>query len=518
MAHTNYSSTFTLSLLSILAALPTQASQPAHLFHKCYSHITGTRPAADHPLLIQVLTGQMSPIEACTDVLNSAQLNSSGISLGEASGDPRRITEAQNILRTFHSFHRTWFAQDSFNEATAIYAETGEQDLFDHSEAANHVSWLLFSADQEYRTLLRGKRSIRAIRESAPSVGRITNRPTSDFLHNFRNPQPPTHPCDLGGPGYEDDFQNCAPPEPLNPTLLETGKLRGFRPLSPSEMQQEAIVASSLYSFTSRHRIKYQEPKGGGALGSASYLILNMGLGFPFPKSNGGNRVPRRLINVALDEFACRKTPVISPEDAEPYVRITGPHPWQPSSSCMSCHATLDGGAGAFRNFSFTTAYGFTVPIESGYPIDHIQVLTHPTVIENSVSKISSASLNYLPQESDLYGIISDSNFHNRPPKGRFIMRNYRGELVNKEILGIDEFGVELSEIDDFYVCAASRYFGFLTGFTPPLLAVPTTSQREIEARDEVIKWGQELKQSQNLRSLIRSIIESPLYQEGLDP
>jgi len=444
------------------------------------------------------------------EILDKSTLSGSGISRGIVSnpGSPQELLdrmEAQSTLRNFQAFHRSWFVNDNFREGARTEFLTGEVDIYDHSEAANHLSWLLFSENEPYSQLLTGVRSIRALRAGDTNQD-STKAPFSQAaLSTFRH-----------------DFQ--AAPETglaINPLVLERGTLRGFRELTEAEMSAEVRAAVGFGTdFSESIPLKYLRPQGAGAMGTASYLLINMGLGV-YVASNGGNLTPRRLLQSALTEFMCRVPPVISGTDAEPYVRTQAQpgfgelHSWQRSSSCMSCHTTLDGAAAGLRSLRVITSGAFSKgSVFNDKIADILFIKAEPT--QSTASGIHTPAP-YLPQEPDLFGIVSDDNFARRPPNGKLVMRDYKGTLMSEDFIGIEGLGSKLVSIDDFYLCAASSYYGFFTGYTPPLQEIPTSSRKEIQARQEMIQLGLELKSHQSLRQLIRGILESDLYREGLN-
>ena len=511
-----------LKILSVLVSFCTLSSikleasnESLNLFYKCYGHITGLRPKNDHPLLLSVQSGTKSAVDACIETFENATLNTStGITIAETEGNPDRTLEAYSILRNFQAFHRTWFKKDDFRSSLGTDFVTHDIDIHDPSEAANHVSWILFSENEPYRNLLRGIRSIRAIREMTPEdKGPSTNVPRFHLRHDFLNP---VEPCPPGLNHHRSSPFGDATNDPRcgsawNPSFLEVGQLRGLRPLSESEMALRVVAAVNLDNFSETVTMEYLKPKGAGVLGTFSFNMLNSGMGTHV--SNGGDRVPRRLLNVALEEFLCRTTPVLQSMDVISTLRPSGTHPWQNNSTCMACHATIDAGAGVFRNLSLVSTAGWIFSDRDGNLRDVMHLRTHPTVNSPTNNHVPAP---FLPPEADIFGISSDSNFYKRPPNGKLMMRDFKGELINQNVLGIDQLGEALSNVDDFYLCAASRYYGFFTGFTPPLLDVPTASEQEARARQEMIQLGLNLKQTQSLKELIRGILQSNFYQYGV--
>jgi hypothetical protein len=72
--------------------------------------------------------------------------------------------------------------------------------------------------------------------------------------------------------------------------------------------------------------------------------------------------------------------------------------------------------------------------------------------------------------------------------------------------------------LDAFYVCAAKRYYQFLTGVSvnvedigAPGASQPTSAQ--MTQRDLVISLGRKLKQDQSVQNLIYRIIDSDAFK-----
>ena len=77
--------------------------------------------------------------------------------------------------------------------------------------------------------------------------------------------------------------------------------------------------------------------------------------------------------------------------------------------------------------------------------------------------------------------------------------------------------GNYMASVDDLYICAAKRYFQFLTGINVPMFdegdfSAPNLSEKSTNYRRMVIQMGLDLKQNQNLEILINKIISSEAY------
>ncbi len=55
-------------------------------------------------------------------------------------------------------------------------------------------------------------------------------------------------------------------------------------------------------------------------------------------------------------------------------------------------------------------------------------------------------------------------DFHLQVPTGKLYFRSLTGALVDKPVSNIASLGDAMSKTDDYYLCAAKRYFQFMTG------------------------------------------------------
>lgn len=520
------------------------------LFHKCYAHLTGTRAPFNHRVLSLVQTGAMTAVQGCMAVFDLAQLNSSGLTVGETNPqNAQDVEDAKNTLREFQNFHKTWFPSQTFRDSLNTVYDHPYQDIISSYEIANLVSYILFKSDQPYENLVTGVRTVKEIRDSVPSVGKIFGTLPTPFRHTFVA-------------GFPEAI------ETFTPLFLEVGRLRGFRPLTSGEMNQTIRMRMpSNVSFpggtfpstvdplgvnysdnpnidaSGSHKdlleVPYRKPVGGGGIGNVSYLLLNLGAGGnTYPRATGGTRTWRRMVANVYRDLMCRSLPVINPADAAPFVIppaqvvTTGPYPtpiFRANQSCMTCHASIDGGAGVFRNLNIgeINAYPFNAPNDSTSPRNVVVgIFEHPTAYVSTGAaaplnrlrrmKREGATVSYLPAESNIFSVNYSSQFFLKEPKGKVIYRDINDQLIQQDVQGVEDFGQTLSQIDDLYVCAAKRYFKFMTGYDASMLPVPSASAEEISARDFVIQIGKELKTHQSLRTLINDIVSSDFFKDGV--
>lgn len=123
-------------------------------------------------------------------------------------------------------------------------------------------------------------------------------------------------------------------------------------------------------------------------------------------------------------------------------------------------------------------------------------------------------------------------NFWLMRPAGVFYFRDLKGNLVNKPIgnpvsstltvnNALDALGAEIAQLDDFYICLAKRYYQYFMGVDITLTDPKSPDEpRSLSLRDQehlakVTSLGLELKQSQNVMSLIETIVKSVDYRKS---
>lgn len=486
------------------------------VFTKCYSDLTGTRVSSDHPYVSQVASGELKADEACMNLFSMAELTSSGLTVAEQNSYSSTDQEiARSILQNFYRNHRTWFPSDDIQAGISQSFVGAEEDIYDRYQAANQVSYLLFS-DQNYQNLLRGTQTVKSIREVAsPATGVITGTASTSFVH------------DQGVLLVDPSLSYVDLPK-FSPLLIQEGELRGFKPLTSAEQSQFIWIPTSIgNSVQSVVRTNYLKGYGGGALGSASYFLLNSGLGRAangaWYYANGTSRIARRWSNSILKDFMCRDLPVVQYSDVAQYTRPESSLPYRQGPSCVQCHATMDSMGAIARNLSpKPSTFVYVAPPNDLLYRSSVHVTQMPTSpIPGSALKpdgnpayYQTDPSAYLTAEDDYFAVESDGQFYRRPPNGRLIMRDWSGNLTDKEIVGLEELGQELTQIDDYYMCAAQRYYQFFTGDTEPNFTSSASSDEEVESsRQAIIEWGRQLRSGQSLKALIRSIFQSDIYR-----
>lgn len=441
-------------------------------YNRCYAQFTRSAIPYNDPRAALIKTKKMTGVQACMDLLKKAALNTSGRIKTNSSGD--NDLEGMQILSTFQKFHMSWFSNHNWADAATNLngSYRGTYDLFYSGEPALLMTNALFNTNVPYSTVVTSENAFEAIR-SNPSNNVYSRSVFSKYEYL--------------GPAQER--------LPWTPSeRIEVGNIIGIRPMNSDQIPYLVDLKQS--------NIEYKLPSGGGVLGSNPFFMLNQGRSLR-EKTNGGAGTYRRWSKYIYKDVLCREIPVIRSSDVA-FLRQKLPSsnlPFRNGGSCLQCHFSIDGLAGAVRN---KTVLRTGTDLQTGATNVHtILAYNHPA---------TEAPETFL-EKSD-----SDLNFYKRPATANLVFRTFEGAFINKQYTGTEEVGQAISELDDLYVCAASRYYRFLTGVNVEIrdyndpMSPTTNSADEIQYRNLVIKLGKNLKKHQSLNKLIEEIIASPLY------
>jgi hypothetical protein len=112
-----------------------------------------------------------------------------------------------------------------------------------------------------------------------------------------------------------------------------------------------------------------------------------------------------------------------------------------------------------------------------------------------------------------------DVNYYRRPTQGRLVFRSIDGTLVDEAVNNLQELGQRLSQLDDPYVCAASRYWEYFVGARVPIIdsGDPEVNQQlspdEQKQFDEIVKLAKAMKTHQRPRVLIEAILKHSAFR-----
>jgi hypothetical protein len=118
-----------------------------------------------------------------------------------------------------------------------------------------------------------------------------------------------------------------------------------------------------------------------------------------------------------------------------------------------------------------------------------------------------------------------DDKLHRRPASGRLLFRNIRGVYVSAQVNSFEELGAAIRSREDFYACAAKRYFEYFTGVDVNISSLSGAeanqlSSAEFRYRSRLLNHyvrranNAGFMNSKSAIQLVREIITGPEFQE----
>lgn len=518
--------------LSVLLASTAQAeplSERAFL-HRCYAHLTGVPLPLEHPFLGQLERGEATALDLCLGLVDSAGLDAETGRVGGALG-----SEAQRVLGVFYDLHRSWFERGLLDEMQAYNERQswGSQDLFDTTEPALALTHALFAPGAKYRGVLEGATGWLALREPDP-VENAKNR-YPDFLmpsRRFRGSDlltsRYTH-VKLDGATFKraDGSRSVVVPMPQTVAVGELmGIVRDTRSFVIDNYSPQ--IAYTTLPFPGRSAANAESAQstpgmvssidvlanhGSGILGLNSFMLVNWGHEIGRVQ-NGADKMARRWVQAFFSAMLCRELPLLRASDVERFVtEEVGDTvaPFRQSGTCVTCHATTDQLAAATRNLliSNSDADYARFPGPDG---------KSPKLTQLYGRFRTSVDAPYAWSATPVEGYAEQT------PRGVLMFRSVSGALVEAPIEGIAEVGALVAAQPDMYRCAATRYLEHFTGLTVPLYdpgdpANFALSDSESLETKSLRRWlaslGEELRQTQSLRTLLQRILASELYRDS---
>jgi hypothetical protein len=441
------------------------------------------------------------------------------------------------VLNTFYDFHRTWFSSNNMDTIAGYNAseQNGTMDLYDATEPALAITYSVFGSGQKYSDTLTRSVGVRAIRSEDQAVktrigwvashaGRMISNSKLYEVSPFVFRDPTTANTALG----RNINKHVAVYTTAIPTIMP-GDLVGIQPTSVSFTVPDISLIPLNGNATDKgvnnpgvnYSYDFFKTFGGGVLGTPIYLLLN--LGHPFNmRFNGQLKVPRRWSQQNMQTFLCASLPALRESDVLSFVDTTSSAPFRNSSSCVMCHATLDPMAYTARNI--VTGVGDTYrPTQDGdVTLDPNGVRINPPAAYSRDSAIVTSFKATLPSVSG-WPTEPVPNFHMQTPTGRLRFRSMTGVLVDQAVTGISGLGTAMTQTDDYYTCAAKRYFEFMTGISVPLYDRTdprndalnrSLSQEAVQDRLFVEKLGKDLRSSGSVIDVIEEIMSSDYYNK----
>jgi hypothetical protein len=272
-----------------------------------------------------------------------------------------------------------------------------------------------------------------------------------------------------------------------------TTNANGKQPLPAQTLELGNAIA------VAKSNVQINKHFGGGLLGSQVFILKNSNL-TPTDVAGGPTNDPesvvaRRISKRIFEDLLCQQMPTLSEEDVMGEVLPNSPHGFRQSTSCMSCHSSMDPMANAYRNF-----------------IEYRKIAVANT---NSISYIGLNQLSINP---------SSSVFALQTPTATLKYRDHKNILVNKPVTGLVGLGLELSQSDDFYRCIVKKYYEFFTGYNinlAPRNIPEAANTKQIQFhRNKIYSLAEQLKSHQSLMQMIDGILKSEafIYREYKAP
>ena len=444
-----------LVALFIPLSLKAELLSNVALYQRCYGHLTESRPDPSALRTQQVRSGQKSAIAACLEVLRSAQIGPDGRLV---SKNP----ETLNVMRVFQNLHMSWFMIKELPDLAGGPSNIGNRGIVDASIPAYYFTRALFDPVVGIQSVVTGTSDLRALRSNQvadPNVFPPTGRNISEYIFNSMR----------------------------------------FIPLGLLEGVQTQAMESWAYTINEASgSVNMFQHWGGGLLGSPAYLLQTVQES-PFDfKSDGGLKMPRKWARDLYSDILCRSLPAVRRSDSDKFIVAGSSVPFRTSGACVSCHASMDRTASVIRNFRYLPLVGTSPKILGGlFPVQH------------TTNK---------PQASPGWPAESDADFAHRPTAGVLFLRNYKGDLVDLSVSGLAGLGAALADLDDFYICAAKRYYRYFTGIDA-VIGDPEQTQDLTDfdkaQRDLVIELGLRLKSHKDPMRIIEDILSLADYRQS---
>ncbi len=480
------------------------------ILQRCYTQLTGHRLGSGSDLWSKVKS-QSAP-SICMNLLNNVKLTAEG-SLVEGGTEVHR-----SILKQFLDFHRTWFEQQWAFQNSFPDDFWGGVDIYDPQEPALFLTRNLVMGEN-YSRVLTGSETAVALRDGSKLATQLPAT-ASGFLRVSRSTYNSTEGSRLNSNSItfssaasynESTIQTLATP------LVQMGDLYGIKLQSYAGAPLLPVVWTEVYSTAPTASTPgvsvpqaFMANRGGGALGSVPYIMMNIGHGFDY-KADGADKLPRRYILSVFQNYLCRQGPFVRASDVAPWKTTIAAAPaFRKSDACIRCHATLDQAAMVLRNIRL----GGVVNMRGDNMFLDFRT---PAILVNY-------NVDQSLQTPEFWPSVSESNFYRTRPDGKLYFRSINGQIVDVPLNSLENLGQALTNTADYYACAAKRYFEYFTKNKVDLYDPydPSNSilnegltEKEREMREFVFSLGQELHSGGNLKKLVRRILESDYYSSG---
>lgn len=477
----------TLSLTSLVAQA--DVKNELRRYYKCYGQLVRSVPNMETDTLISdIKNKKKTGTQACMEILGLADF------VGNQLVDDSKLSTRKSVLKTMNDFHRNWFYTGV--DENSGRCSTGSADVHDTGMMSYYLTKSLFSSDYKFKNVATADTLLEAIRYSVhPPQKRLLENKTKvrKFISGYPH-------LDSDGKSLTDVSKRFDEIElPVN----QLGELIGIKEKSSLTVNtggwnpEGALDADQL-----ANGIPIFKNLGAGAVTTPTYIISNHKGG----SATGALHVPRLWSKSLIKDLLCRDIPVVRTTDAIAYVDKDEEStlPFRAGVSCMQCHTSMDQIARIGRG---VRRVNLAKSCNSGEGANVTVVTEHGDTISEMNSEEAHGT--WIDK--------SDKNFYKRPKTGKFYFRTADGELIDKDVNGLNQLGDIIAETNDLYYCASKRYLQFFTSIDVPMfdsgdISSPKVSVKEQGYIDLVKSLGKELKENQNAKEIIRKIISSDYY------
>lgn len=458
-------------------------------YNRCFSHLTTKSPGLNDPHLSKIVAGTMSAEEACLSVLRSAKLQSNGRIRNQND------QTARDVLNTFYAAHSHWFMDSTLAGVAAI----NNSGLVDPSTGSVYLTKALFDPNFKYQDIFDGAKSYEAIRVGSTSLDGRTDVDSSRRLASVMISTDPknnnyNYPVYIYGrhdvirsnnPDVPDTYRTTGKPW-TGIRFKPHGDLIGFR-------DEPTLTVPGTANAVNTPRV-FNGSKGGGILGNRDYVMRTLNLSSI--NSDGGLNMPRRFGRAIFKDFTCRDLPVINLNtDTAPYIDSNARDiPFRTNRGCVGCHVSMDQISGLVRAYS-TTVVGIN---RAGTNIGRIEVDRPPTI---------SAPFSWPTK--------SDPDYWKKTPSALFVYRTLDNQLITRDVANFNALGNIFKQLDDTYLCAASRYFKHFTNIEYPVELIMGPLYQNDKNALFIRQLASELKSHQDPMKTIESILTSDIYRHA---
>lgn len=460
-------------------------------YNRCFSHLTRKTPPLNDPLLTRIINGTLRAQDACVSVLRSAQLQNNGLI------KDRNNRVAKDVLNTFYAAHSHWF-MDSVLTGTSALNNMG---ISDPSIGSVYVTKALFDPNFKYQDIFDGAKSYEAVRAgSTPLDGRYdvdSSRRVASTAVISTDPNNDNYNHPLYVYGRLDRIPSTDPTQPdvyrttgkpwTNMRLKPHGDLIGFQD------EPETTVSGTANAATTP-RI-YGGSRGGGILGNRDYIMRTLNLATI--NSDGGLIMPRRFGRSIFSDFTCRDLPVIPPSDTSVVKYIdtkASSIPFRTNQGCVSCHISMDQISSLLRSYS-STAVGIN---RAGANMGRVEV-DRPATITSAFT----------------WPTKSDPDYYKKTSNALFVYKTLDGNLIEQPVANFNALGNIFKQLDDVYLCAATRYFKHFTNIDYPVTIVKSPQYQNDKNAVFIRHLGSELKRHQDPMKTVEAILLSDIYRHS---